>query len=948
PFDQRHYWLTAIPAADTHHLGLRPSTHPVLPAALELAGTPDVVLTGRLGINEQPWLAEYRLLGSVLLPPTATLDLALHAADQVGCDQVDELTVREPVVPPQQGHVRIQVSVTAADESGRRPITIHAGTADGADGEVVWHRHATGLLSSSGTPAPDADTAWPPPGWDTVDLAALRERVAAAGWELGLDCLAAGWQRDDALAAEVRVDGADGHVLHPVLLDAALRLVAPPDAEGTVALPMAWSGVRLHAAGATDLRVRLRPDGPDGCDLVAVDRTGSPVLSVEKVAFRQVPLDSLPGQATAQGQVWRLDWVPVTLPAGPGATDGWVTIGEPVPGWDLPSHPDVDTLHEAVSAGRLTAPTQVIVALPDHRSGDDEVDVPAAVHEVTERLLRTLQTFLTRPAYAGAHLTVLTAGAVSTGERDRLTNLPAATCWGLVRTAQTEHPDRVSLIDTDHTPDSLRVLPAAVTSGQPPLAIRAGTPHSAHLTVDTTAATTPARAARPSPVPEPTPRGVDPEGTTLITGGTGTLAQHTARHLVAHHGLRHLHLVSRQGPHHPDAARLIHALTGLGATVSVTSCDTIDRSHLAEVIDHIDQTPHPLTAVIHTAGAVHDVTLTNLTPEQLHPTLAPKVDATWHLHTLTRHHRLTHFLLYSSIAATLGTAGQANYAAANTFQNALAEHRRTLGLPATSLNWGYWADTSTLTAHLRDGDLDRLENAGIAAMTTAHALTLLNTALSTGNPTPVTAHLNPAKLPAHLTRAAVGAGTSTAQWADLLRDRDCAEQRRTLTDLIRGQLAKALGHADASGIGENRGFLELGLNSLTALEFRNQLGRLTGLPLPATVVFDHPTPVALAAYLAEQLTPRQADPAEQALAELDRLESAVRALNGDASHGRDALVTRLQGLLHQLTGVEPASASLATDILTATPEELFHLLDHDLDVELTQLDLTGEVATDGE
>ncbi|MFG2052915.1 SDR family NAD(P)-dependent oxidoreductase [Micromonospora sp. NPDC048930] len=939
PFEHRHYWLTAAPATDTHHLGLRPSAHPILPAALELAGTADVVLTGRLGIGEQPWLAEYRLLGAVLLPPTVTLDLALHAAGQVGCDQVDELTVLAPLAPPEQGHVRVQVTVTAADESGRRPITIHVGTtAD--DAEVVWHRHAAGLLSSSDAPARAPETAWPPPGWAAVDLAALGERVAADGWAPGGDCLAAGWQRDGEFAAEVRVDGGDGYVLHPALLDAALRLV-PSDGvggEGAAALPMAWSGVRLHTAGATDLRVRLRRDGTDGCALVAVDGTGSPVLSVARVAFRRVPVADLPGQATARGQVWRLDWVPATLPAGPTGTDGWVTVGQPVPGWELPCYPDLDALRQTVTDGNVPVLTQVIVPLPDHVAGrDDDADVPGAVHRAIEELLRTLQTFLTEPTYADTRLTVLTAGAVSTGPHDQLTNLPAATCWGLVRTAQTEHPGRIGLVDTDHTPASLRVLPAAVASGQPQLALRTGTPHRAQLAPDTT----------PAPRTPSTTHSFDPEGTTLITGGSGTLARHTATHLVDNHGLRHLHLVSRQGPHHPQAPALLHQLTELGATVTITTCDTTDRAQLAAVIDHIDRTPHPLTAVVHTAGALHDATLTNLTPDHLHPTLNPKVDAAWHLHTLTRHHQLTHFLLYSSIAATLGTAGQANYAAANTFQNALAHHRHHLGLPATSLNWGYWTDTSTLTAHLHDGDLQRLEHAGIAPLSAPHALTLLNTALVTAHPDPVTAQLNPANLPTHLTRAAAGTAT-TARWTDLLRDRDGAEQRRTLTELIRGQLAKALGHADASGIGENRGFLELGLNSLTALEFRNQVSRLAGLQLPATVVFDHPTPVALAAYLAELLTPREPDPAELALAELDRLELAVRALNGDASDGRNALVTRLQGLLHQLTGGEPGPAALAGDILTATPEELFHLLDQDLDVELTQLDLTGEVATDGE
>ncbi|MFJ8583012.1 type I polyketide synthase, partial [Micromonospora sp. NPDC093277] len=542
PFERRHYWLNANPATDTLHLGLRPSAHPVLPAALELAGTPDVVLTGRLGVGEQTWLAEYRLRGTVLLPPTATLDLALHAAAQVGCDQVDELAVREPVVPPQQGHLRVQVTVTAADESGRRPITVHVGTTgDSADAAVVWSRHATGLLSSSDAPAHDPEAAWPPPEWATVDLAALRERAVADGWELGVDCLVAGWQRDGEFAAEVRVDGANGHALHPALLDAALRLVTPAG-EGAVALPMTWSGVRLHTAGATDLRVRLRPDGTHGCGLVAVDGTGSPVLSVAKVEFRPVPVDELPGQATARGQVWRLDWVPATLPAAPTAMRGWVTIGRPVPGWDLPCHPDLDALQQAVTGGEVAAPAQVIVPLADH-TADDDADVPAAVHETTEQLLHTLQAFLTEPAFTGAKLTVLTTGAVGVDTKDPLTNLPAATCWGLVRTAQTEHPDRITLVDTDRAPQSLGALAAAISSDHPQLALRAGAPHAAHLAPDAGPTSAPSPGSRPGPVPEPTSRPFDPDGTTLITGGTGTLARHTAAHLVENHGARHLHLV---------------------------------------------------------------------------------------------------------------------------------------------------------------------------------------------------------------------------------------------------------------------------------------------------------------------------------------------------------------------------------------------------------------------
>ncbi|NES59208.1 hypothetical protein G3562_27435, partial [Micromonospora sp. PPF5-6] len=518
PFHHQSYWLAAAPTTDTHHLGLRPSTHPILPAALELAGTPDVVLTGRLGVGEQPWLAGHRVLGATLLPPTATLDLALHTADQVGCDQVDELTVREPVALPPQGHVQVQVTVAADDESGRRPITIHMGTAaDGTGPEVVWRRHATGLISSSGAPAPRPDTAWPPPGWAPVDLAALRERVTAAGGEPAADWLSAAWQRDTEFAAEVRVDSRDGHVLHPALLDAALRLVAPGESggDGTVALPVSWSDVRLHAAPATELRVRLRREGADAYVLAAVDPSGSPVLSVARVEFRPVRVDDLLGRGTVRGQLWRLDWAPVALPATPADTDGWVSIGQPVPGWDLPCHPDLDTLHHAVTDNHIPTPPRIVLPLPAHHPNDDPHDVPATVHDRTEQLLHTLQTFLTDPTWGTTHLTILTTGAISTSDHDQLTNLPAATCWGLTRTAQTEHPDRITLIDTDDSPDSLRILPAAIAAGQPQLALRTGTLRTAHLIPDTPSSP----GTHPGPAQKPTSRPFDPTGTTLITGG---------------------------------------------------------------------------------------------------------------------------------------------------------------------------------------------------------------------------------------------------------------------------------------------------------------------------------------------------------------------------------------------------------------------------------------------
>ncbi|WP_030248274.1 SDR family NAD(P)-dependent oxidoreductase, partial [Streptomyces sp. NRRL S-350] len=180
---------------------------------------------------------------------------------------------------------------------------------------------------------------------------------------------------------------------------------------------------------------------------------------------------------------------------------------------------------------------------------------------------------------------------------------------------------------------------------------------------------------------------LDPNGTVLITGGTGTLGSLLAQHLVTTHGIRHLLLTSRRGPDTPGADQLTTRLTELGATTTITACDTTDRHALDTLLTHIP-TDHPLTAVIHTAGLLDDATLTTLTPRQLHTVLQPKTDAAWHLHQATRHLPLQAFVLYSSIAATIGSPGQANYAAANAYLDALATHRHTHGLPAHSLAWG--------------------------------------------------------------------------------------------------------------------------------------------------------------------------------------------------------------------------------------------------------------------
>ncbi|GLY91994.1 type I polyketide synthase [Actinoallomurus iriomotensis] len=345
------------------------------------------------------------------------------------------------------------------------------------------------------------------------------------------------------------------------------------------------------------------------------------------------------------------------------------------------------------------------------------------------------------------------------------------------------------------------------------------------------------------------PRPLDPGGTVLITGGVGALGRLLAGHLVREHGVRHLVLTSRRGPDAPGAAELVDELTALGARVRIVAADVADRAALAEVITAVPA-EHPLTAVVHAAAVLDDGVLTALTPDRIHAVLDAKVDGAWHLHELTADLDLAAFVLFSSAAGVLGNAGQGNYAAGNTFLDALAQHRRAAGLPATSLAWGLWDSDSKLTAGLDAAGLRR--TTGLVPIPADLGTRLFDAALRLGAPNvlPVlfddtTARDNP--LLAELTTA------SRPRSRPRVAALPSADRADALLDLVRAEAAAVLGHADAGAVDAGRAFSKLGFDSLTAVELRNRLGAATGLRLSASVVFDHPTPTRLAEHLQERL-----------------------------------------------------------------------------------------------
>ncbi|MFL6125177.1 SDR family NAD(P)-dependent oxidoreductase, partial [Actinophytocola sp.] len=358
------------------------------------------------------------------------------------------------------------------------------------------------------------------------------------------------------------------------------------------------------------------------------------------------------------------------------------------------------------------------------------------------------------------------------------------------------------------------------------------------------------------------PRALDRNGTVLITGGTGVLGAAVARHYVTALGAENLLLTSRRGVAAEGATELVDELTALGATVRVEACDVADRAAL----DALLSTVADLTAVVHTAGVVDDAMIGSLTTERLAGVMAPKVTAAVNLHDATADADLAEFVLFSSAAATFGGPGQGNYAAANGFLDSLAHHRVANGRPAVATAWGLWAERTGITAHLADADLRRMSRGGMVALSTADGLALLDTARTLASPHLVPAGVNPTAVRASgavapllrgLVRAPVRRTVDTsaeaAGVADALAGLDRAGQERLLTDMVATNAALVLGHASTDAIDAHSQFVELGIDSLTAVELRNRVSGAAGVRLSATVVFDYPTPAALSGYLLTQL-----------------------------------------------------------------------------------------------
>ncbi|ONI92164.1 hypothetical protein ALI144C_00070, partial [Actinosynnema sp. ALI-1.44] len=791
-FQRQRFWPTAGRSrGDVVTAGLGAVEHPLLGAVVVSAESDRVVLSGRVSLREQSWLGDHMVAGVVLLPGAAFVEMAVRAGDEVGCDLVEELTLQAPLALTDSGAVQLQVIVGEPDQDGRRSVDVYSRP----EGSIQqdWVLHASGTLTNGAADVGEGLVEWPPVGATRIDVDGFYDRVAEQDLVYGpvFQGLQAAWQRGDDFFAEVALDDStDGDVqafgIHPALLDAALHTLLLKDEEsgdGGPSLPFSWSGVSLTASGASSVRVHVRADGA----LLLADSNGAELATVDSLATRVLDAASLQARVDS---LFAVSWSPVSVVAG--------DVG--------------GTLLRAI--------------------GDSDVRVR------TVWALGELQEWLRS---GEGVLVVATSGSVAALEGDQVEDLAGSGVWGLVRSAQSEHPGRFVLVDTDTTDALDNIdLSEVLATGEPQLVLRGGVLYSARLNFVSASA-----------------GGGWGEGSVLVTGASGALGGVVVRHLVEQ-GVPGLVLVSRRGGDAPGMAELVQWASDHGVQVTVAAADVADREQV-EMVLGLAPMGLPVTSVVHAAGVLDDGMLESLTAQQIGKVFAPKVDAAWNLHEATLGLELSRFVLFSSAAGVFGNAGQANYAAANSYLDALAAYRIGRGLPAASLAWGLWQRGMGDT--LNESDRRRLGR----ALTDEEGMALFELTSAGG-----------VWVPTHLDLTAYASGSteipallrglvrrpvrrSTARHADTdfaarLVGLDVVGVRALVLEVVCAETAAVLGFGGGGDVVAGRAFGECGFDSLMSLELRNRLAAVVGVRLPATVVFDYPSPEVLAGWLVEELT----------------------------------------------------------------------------------------------
>ena len=834
PFEHTHYWKKRGTTSPPD-IGLESADHPFVGVRIESPRDRGVELAGRLSLADAGWLADHVVSERVIVPGSTLVDLAVYAGSSVGAPTVRELTLLSPLIFGESSDIKLRMSLQPSSDT-EYLLTISSYAAASSND---WTVNASAYLSDdSFTPTMSAI-----PDWSIETSRDIGEHYGALrvlGYNYGpsFRALRRVWQIGEQCYGELILPNsgfseADPFGIHPVLLDAAMHVFgiygdAAARTDLGVMVPFSFRNCQLHQPGASAGRVAVHPLSKSSFRLELQDRDGQPVFTVDEVALR--PLTSEPGGPT--GTLLIQDKATLDVRQLDGSPNGSeIFIGEwpeaSTWAWDcepLPSLSDLD-------AGHLHPITIYIrhQRMPAGQTASEFVTACAA------DVLGDLQFFLAND-FVDCRIVFVTSPGL-----EPFTALANAAAVGLIRSAQSEHPGRFVIAEVDDDRQSVATARTAVAAG-----ILEFSAAGSDVSV-------------PWLRPAPAGNAVSADlGTVLITGASGGIAAPLAEHLFHAHGVRRFVLASRR------AAPAIEArLTALGAEVVSVRCDAARLHALEQALDAIS-----VDSIFHLAGVTRDGLVESLSADDIRITVEPKVEGALNLYRYAAANAVRNLVLFSSVAATVGSPGQGNYSAANAAMSGVAKLASRFGIRAQSIAWGPWKIGGGMGSDLTDLDSSRMHRAGFEPMPADEAFQLLDQAIGQESVDLFAAMLSGShsseifdRLMRPLVRYHDRVSDQQKQLLDetalvgQLRAADNEMRIRRLESHIIRQLGSSLGYGTGD-LAPETSFRDAGIDSMLAIELRNKLAADTGLSLSSSLIFDYPNPADLARHLMTKLFPK--------------------------------------------------------------------------------------------